>query len=307
MTNPNNAVGTNAAYSGRTSVNAFNDLASAFTGRGVISGWGCEPSSGMTVAIGGDGSTRDVALAEDVAGNFTTVNNISASPIPVTIPAAPATNSRIDSIVAYVVKPPIGVSTATDNPAACGLIAVSGTVSASPSAPNDSAIRTAITADGASGSTAYYVILANITVASGTTTITDDLIENGAMAKLASSNIDLSTMNATIIMSLTSKYLPVTFARYGDLVFVTANYTTSNWQSKDEVTLIETLPSGYRPITETAFTVVEVVSSDASGGGQGFVFAPDGSITFSSPPIGNNGARLQGSTCWITSDAMPAQ
>jgi len=186
MTNPNNAVGTNAAFSGRTSVNAFNDIASAFSGRGIVSGWGCEASSGMTVTVGGDGNSRDVALAEDNVGNFTTVNNISASPISVTIPAAPATNSRVDSIVAYVVKPPVGTSADTDNPAACGLIVVSGTASASPSAPNDSAIRTAITADGASGSTAYYVVLSNITVANGATTITAPDIANGQDAKLSS-------------------------------------------------------------------------------------------------------------------------
>ena len=180
MTNPNNAVGTNAAYSGRTSANAFNDVLSAFSGRGVLSGWGCVPDTGMTVAVGGNGTERDTAIAEDNAGNFTTVNNISASPISVTLPAAPAANSRVDSIVAYVVKPPVGVSTEADNPQACGLITVSGTVSASPSAPNDTTIRSAITADGAAGNNAYYVVLANVTVGTGVTTITSDAIAAGA-------------------------------------------------------------------------------------------------------------------------------
>lgn len=190
MTNPDNAIGTNAAYGGRTSVNARNDVLGLFNGRGVLSGWACSPDSGMTVVLGGDGSTRDVAIVEDASGNRTTVDNISGSPVPVTLPAAPASNSRIDSIVAYVNNPPSGSATVIDNPEACGIIAVSGTASSSPQAPNDTAIRQAITADGASGSTAYYVVLANVTVASGTTDITAGDITAGDTAKILTSSTD---------------------------------------------------------------------------------------------------------------------
>lgn len=186
--NPNNAVGTNAAYSGRTSVNAFNDDLAAYTS-GILSGWDCVPRSGLTLALGGDADTRDVAIALDSAGNKTTINNISGSPINVTISSPPASNSRIDAIVAYVDNPPQGVSTTADNPAACGLITVEGTAALNPTAPNDSAIRTAITADGASGSTAYYAVLALVTVASGTTDITSDDIEAGSLAQIGSSQI----------------------------------------------------------------------------------------------------------------------
>lgn len=185
MTNPNNAVGTNAAYGGRTSVNAFNDDLSAYS-RGVLSGWACAPSSGLTVALGGNGTTRDVAVAEDVTGNKTSINNISGAPIEVTIDAAPASNSRIDVIVAYVDSTLQGSATVTDNYGVCGLITVSGTASASPSAPNESAIRSAITADGAAGATAYYVVLAKITIASGTTDLTTTNISAGDEAKITS-------------------------------------------------------------------------------------------------------------------------
>ena len=185
MTNPNNAVGTNGAFGGRTSVNAFNDGLAAYS-MGILSGWGCTPSSGLTVTLGGDGNTRDVAIAEDNAGNKTTINNISGSPVAVTLSSAPNTNSRIDAIVAYVDNPPTGSSTATDNYSACGLIVVQGTVSSSPSAPTEGAIRTAITADGASGTTAYYVVLATITVANGTTSITSANINPGVPATLQS-------------------------------------------------------------------------------------------------------------------------
>lgn len=182
MTNPNDAVGTNGAYNGRTSVNAFNDIMGGLTS-GVLSGWVCSPNSGMTVSLGGDGSTRDVAIAEDNAGNKTSINNISGQPIDVTIPSAPATGNRIDLIVAYVENPPQGDPAQVDNFQACGLITVSGTSANSPVAPGDGAIRSAITADGATGATAYYVILAEITVGTGVTTIGSGVITQGASAQ----------------------------------------------------------------------------------------------------------------------------
>lgn len=203
MTNPNNAVGTNAAYNGRTSVKAFNDGVGAYS-RGIISGWACVPDTGMTVSLGGDGNTRDVAVAQDSGGNKTTINNISESPINVTLSAAPASNSRIDSIVAYVDNPPQGSATVIDNPAACGLIAVEGTVAVNPVAPNESAIRTAITADGASGATAYYVVLATVTVSSGTTDLTSGNIEAGGNAGIGSNNIDFTTLMPEIYETIYS-------------------------------------------------------------------------------------------------------
>ena len=188
MTNPNDAVGTNGAYGGRTSVNAFNDLAGAFT-RGVVSGWACVPNTGLTVSLGGDGTNRDVAIAMDNIGDKTTINNISGAPIDVTIDSAPVSNSRIDLIVAYVDNPPQGTDTVADNPSACGLIVVKGVASASPTPPSNGDIRSAITADGASGTNAYYVVLAQITIASGTTTLTSSNISNGSKAKLNNSNL----------------------------------------------------------------------------------------------------------------------
>ena len=200
MTNPNNAVGTNGAFGGRTSVDAFNDGLASYSA-GIMSGWACEPSSGLTVVLGGDGNTRDVAIAEDNAGNKTTINNISGSPISVTVGAAPNSNSRIDSIVAYVDNPPTGSSTATDNYGACGLIVVPGTVAASPVAPNESTIRTAITADGASGTTAYYVVLANVTIPNGTTDLTSSNISSGGKAGVGENNIDFSSFQKNDALS----------------------------------------------------------------------------------------------------------
>lgn len=195
-TNPNNAVGTNGAFGGRTSVNAFNDVLGVFKSRGIVSGWGIVPDSGMDVAVGGDGSTRDVAIAEDNIGNKTTVNNISQQPVTVSIPAAPASNSRIDLIVAYVDNPAQGVATETDNYGACGLIVVSGASAANPVAPNESDIRTAITTDGGAGSVAYYVVLGSVTVASGTTDISSNMISAGAFAAVKSDNVEYTTYSS---------------------------------------------------------------------------------------------------------------
>ena len=184
MTNPDNKVGCNAAFQGRTSPNAFNDYLQTFDGRGLISGWACAPSSGMTVVVGGTDGVRDVAIVEDDVGNYMTLNNRTTLPVPATLEAADADNPRIDVIVGYVDNPPeiLEDSPTVDNPTICGLIPITGTPAAEPSAPNDSAIRTAITADGASGTTAYYVILGTVEVAAGATEITAEDITGGHTA-----------------------------------------------------------------------------------------------------------------------------
>lgn len=194
MTNPNNAIGTNAGFGGRTSPNALNDNLAAWT-RGVISGWACSPKSGMIIQIGGSGSDRDVAVAEDNAGNKTTINNRSGSPVDITLSGASSTGNRIDSIVAYVDNPAQGTSSDVDYAPACGIIAVKGTVSSNPSAPTNAQIRSAITADGANGTAAYYVILANITVGQGVTTIGSGAIAQGAKATLSQLLDSITTSN----------------------------------------------------------------------------------------------------------------
>lgn len=251
MTNPNSAVGTNAAYNGRTSVNAFNDDLAAY-GRGVLSGWTCSPSTGLKVQLGGSGITRDVAVAVDNAGNRTTINNISGAPIEMTISAAPSTNSRIDAIVAYVDNPAEGVSTVADNPAACGMIVVKGNAAASPVVPNESAIRSAITTDGASGVTAYYVVLATITIASGTTDLTSSNITAGPSAGIMAQNIDFTASQgpATLLSGWSSDSSePFKIERWGRFVYISGKINHSgNIPSTD--TNIGYIPEGFRPGAE---------------------------------------------------------
>lgn len=183
MTNPNNAIGTNAAFSGRTSPNALNDITASFTA-GIISGWECQPKTGMTIQLGGQVGTRDVALAEDNAGNKLTINNRSGAPVEVTLGGAPSTNNRVDAIVAYIDNPSTGDGNTTDNPTTCGIIAVSGTVAANPTAPSEATIRSAITTDGATGGTAYYIVLATVYVGTNVTTIGSGVITSGTIAQV---------------------------------------------------------------------------------------------------------------------------
>ena len=246
MANPNNAIGTNGAFGGRTSVNALNDVLATFTGCGVIQGWAVTPTGGLKVNVGGQSGIRDVAIAEDNNGNRTTIDNISQAPVEVTMPSAPSTGSRIDLIVGYVENPPQGTSTVVDNPAAVGITTVSGSSSSSPSAPTDSTIRTVLTNAGVNGATAYYSILGSITIPSGTTDISNNMINatpytnlntanNIATGQLTADKIDFATY------ALTGQSLNAnsSFAvRYGKMGFLFLNCRrSSNITQETQVTL----------------------------------------------------------------------
>lgn len=168
MTNPNDAIGTNAAYGTRTSVNAFNDIAQIFSGRGLVSGFVVAPKSGMTVSVGGQAGTRDVAVAEDNLGNRDMVDNRLGSAVDITLAAASVSANRYSAIVAYINNPAQADDTTPDAPSVCGIIEVQG----NSAGVSEAQIRSAITADGGTGSVAYYVVIATIYVGAGTTTIT---------------------------------------------------------------------------------------------------------------------------------------
>lgn len=274
MANPDNALGTNGAYGGRTSVNAFNDVLAGFTGRGILSGWECVPDTGLTVTLGGNGTDRDVALAEDNSGNKTTINNISQAPVPATLPAAPATNSRIDAIVAYIESSP-STNAETDNYSAVNLLVVSGTAASTPVAPNDNKIRTAITADGTSGATAYYVVLATVKLPSGTTDIDATMISAGPAAQIGaeqigdssitSDKIDFSTIGTNCVMNHddgTSISVPFTPKVSGGIIEVEA-MTGSTWgYAGQTIGLYITTPSG---LTRVSYHDGALVSGDTIG------------------------------------------
>lgn len=238
MTNPSNAVGTNGAYGGRTSVDALNDVLGTFNGAGVLSGWNVRADSGMGVLVGGQSGVRDVAVAQDQLGDRTTVNNRLGSPISITLASSSPNTARVDSIVLYVNKPASVSTTTIDNPEACGIIAVNGTTTA----PSEADIRSAISADGGTGATAYYVVIANITIPASATVITNSNIQNYSGKLLAGSTLADSTItsdkidwyNGIITVPLTKISDGISPAythcrRFGRLVIINLNFGTSGF------------------------------------------------------------------------------
>lgn len=207
MTNPNNAVGTPAAFSGRTSVKAYNALLDGYS-PGRIRGWACSPVTGFTVAVGGVAGYPDVAAAEDANRRMTLVTNISEAPIEVTLASAPTTYPRIDAVVAYVEPTPTGDGSTQDNPSACGIIPVAGTAAATPDDPTDAQIRAAITTDGGSGTDAYYVVLARIERTVGQTSIASGNILQTSVARPGVANFSrLTGHSGTFSLSTTQSTL----------------------------------------------------------------------------------------------------
>ena len=176
MTNPNSIVRLHSRNAGRASVYEANAPYQVYD-NGLLKGTGVVPASGLNVTVGGAAANPDIVIgispdeykiALDLAGTATLTLT------------APSSNSKIVAIVAYTddLAEESTDTTVTGNPSSCGLIAVDGTPAATPTAPDDTAIRTAITADGATGSQACYSIIALVTIAAGTTDITASLIKN---------------------------------------------------------------------------------------------------------------------------------
>lgn len=197
MTNPDNIVRVRARNGGRASVYEANGWCQAY-GSGILEGTGVVQNTvaNMTVLVGGSSSKPDVLIAQNPAGYKIALDLVGQQPVTIT---APASNSRISAIVAYTDDLALESTedTVTGSPASCGLIVVNGSASASPSAPTDTQIRSAITSDGATGSQASYAIIATIRVASNTTSITDALITRN-QAGVQSSKIDFATLAQSI-------------------------------------------------------------------------------------------------------------
>ena len=192
MTNPDNIVRVRARNGGRASVYEANGWAQAYTS-GILDGNGVtqNTSADMNVLVGGSATNPDVLIAENASGYKIALDLVGQQAIAIT---APASNSRISAIVAYTDDLSLSTTenTVTGSPASCGLIVVNGTAASSPSEPTDSQIRSAITADGATGSQASYCVIATILVASNTTIITNSQITN-KIATITSKNVDFTT------------------------------------------------------------------------------------------------------------------
>ena len=95
QSNPNGTVGVSLGIDPAGANEAFS--------AGVTSGFKVSPTdpAGMSVKVGGESGVVDSALVRSAAGITFPVGNISGTAITLTVPAAPSTNSRIDSVVLY--------------------------------------------------------------------------------------------------------------------------------------------------------------------------------------------------------------
>lgn len=186
QSNPNGTVGVSLGIDPAGANEAFS--------AGATSGFYVTPTSpaGMSVQVGGAVGVIDSALVRSASGITFPVGNITGTPITLTVPAAPSTNSRIDSVVLYVDTSV--TATATDGANAVGMEIVSGTSASSPVPPTEQQIRSAIQ-DGAS---IAYTVLANITVSSSTSTITASNISQANRAQITADKIDFATTVGTV-------------------------------------------------------------------------------------------------------------
>lgn len=223
MTNPDNIVRVRARNGGRASVYEANGWGQAYSS-GLVQGHGVtqNTSADMNVLVGGSAAKPDVLLAENPAGYKIALDLVGQQAVAIT---APASNSRISAIVAYTDDLSLATTedTVTGSPASCGLIVVNGTASVSPSEPTDNEIRTAITADGATGSQAAYCVIATIEVANDTTIITDSLITI-KKAGIGADNIDFTTFGDD-----------TTYFDIGKIRVVFGRYTQNSVPSDTEV------------------------------------------------------------------------
>lgn len=105
----------------------------------------------------------------------------------VTITTADGSNPRIDLIVAYVDLTEVD-DTDPNNPDAFKMVAVAGTPAGSPAEPNGAAIQSAI------GASNPYIILSEVLVGTGVTTITNaNITDERTMVTVVAKTVEVST------------------------------------------------------------------------------------------------------------------
>lgn len=175
-TNPDSIVRLHSRNGGRGSVLESN-IPYQIYDNGLLHGNGVRSPETETlgIVVGGSAAAPDVVIATNPAGYKIALDLAGEANLML---SDPTINNQIVSVVAYTddLAAVSTDTTTTGNPSSCGLITVAGTSSGV--APDDATIRSAITADGATGSQAAYAIIANITLPSGATFITDSMIKN---------------------------------------------------------------------------------------------------------------------------------
>lgn len=309
MTNPDNIVRVRARNGGRASVYEANGWCQPFS-TGLVEGNGViqNTSADMNVLVGGSATKPDVIIAENAAGYKIALDIVGQQAVAIT---APASNSRISAIVAYTddLSLPTTEDNVTGSPASCGLIVVNGTASASPSAPTDTQIRSAITADGATGSQAAYAVIATIVVASTTTSITDSLISIN-YAKMAPKTLDFSLFRGAKDVPVLSRTVNAGVAgdlkmyRIGNICIASGSNVTTSWPDGNRFDTTHSVPAGFTPVAEA-----EILCSFLDGSTlnvpASFAIRTDGEILRSKVGAVTSSSRYDYLGVWVTHDDWP--
>lgn len=282
--------------------------------RGWISGFGTTQTdpAGMSVQIGGTNTIDCAQLwVRDANGKTMPVLlSTDGNPEVVNIPTAPASGSRIDTIVIYIDKTSPAPETETPGtPEYVHTLVVSGTASSSPSAPTDAQIVSALPA----GANERYYPVAQVRVTASQTVITNSNITNlnPASPNLYWTASDIKDIAAPKKASTTVNYpygYQVRCERYGDVVCLTMNDSTGSRALPQSGSGTQALPVGYRP-TASVGTVCRYGAMDINGTPAdlvGFItINTDGTCdwAFSRKPAGM--ARWTWSISYTTNNAFP--
>lgn len=151
-----------------TDVALFHAIGNIFIGSSV-SGFKVRQGSplGMSVRIGGESNIPDDLLIKDASGATFPVCNLSTQSVVATVATANSANPRIDSVVVYIDAAVSASQTSANNQNRTKIAVVAGVPATNPSAPSASQIKAAV------GSNSPYVVLADIRVNRGVTSISD--------------------------------------------------------------------------------------------------------------------------------------
>lgn len=258
--------------------------------------------AGMSVLVGADTTANSAVL--EYAGGKMALLSTDGTPQVVTIPTAPTSGSRIDSIVSYIDTASADPETETPGtPEYVKTVVVSGTAASSPTAPNKQQIQAALPP-----TVENWYHWADVRVAQGATVITNSNITDrkptppnlywttSEIQEIAQDVVD-ETME-TNQTSVSIKYgLTCQAYRQGKMVTVSIMGGNTSTVPSDN-NKVGTMPSGWRPLKD-----IQGPLNIMNGTGAAFSVRASGQIeinqfTGTAIPVGNYWA---GSMTYITS------
>lgn len=117
-------------------------------------------------------------------------------------------------------------------------------------------------------------------------------------------NMPVATKTIHLPYFSTSSYIYL--SRVGNIVFAICNSTTSSLTSLDSVTVAETMPNGFRPVTGTSGRFLMNSVAGGTESNIGLAIATDGSIVMCNQSPISLTTRFYGQGCWITEDNWPS-